>query len=457
MNTTNFVILLILLKFILNLNDNEIISLPFKKELPNLNNLSPIDIIQKKLINNLVMVEMRVGTDPQILKLKLQFDIFIFYIASENSSNEKRFNQKQSKTYQRIDKKIISIDKSNLNEGIFSSDYIHFNNNKYNFTFLLETKPDNDISGGVIGLNLEEEKEIKKYGVYNFFNELKRIGAINEYFFTINYNDNNSGNLIIGNIPKIFYNNQNNIENYKEIYSDFTENDLTWKIKFNEIYLGEKEKTDKIFVEDFSYCYLRLEKGIIQGSEKYRKELLRTFMKEQIYKNLCFEDNSEYYYSYYCKKEVDISKMKNIYFYYKQKDFTFELTYKELFYSNDNDEYNYFLVVFSNAIEDDEENQYNYWVFGEPIFKKYQLIFNKDSKTIRIYNDIINKNSEKESFWKKNKWYFILIILLVILLCVLAGVSFLYLKKKPKRKIKANELDDEFDYTSNQNRLTNDD
>ena len=178
-------------------------------------------------------------------------------------------------------------------------------------------------------------------------------------------------------------------------------------------------------------------------------------MKEQIDKNLCFEGNSEYYYSYYCKKEVDISKMKNIYFYNKQLDFTFELTYQDLFYYNDKDEYNYFLIIFSNDLEDSDENQYRFWILGEPFFKKYQFIFNKDSKTMGIYTSINNKDNGN-TWWSKYKWYFILIVLLVILLCGLSVLLFLFLRKPKKRKIKANELDDEFDYTSDKNKLTSD-
>ena len=445
-----FLVLLLLLKF--TFNQNGIITFSFKKESPSLNNVSPEDIIPKKLINNLIMVELKAGTAPQTLKLKLEFDTCVFYIASESSSNEIKFKEKKSTTYRIMDKNIISIDKSNLNKAILSSDYIYLNkdsNNKYNITFLLGTDTDKDNSGGLIGLNLDEEKVNK----YNFLNELKRLGLINDYHFTINYIDNNSGNLIIGNLPHIYDNNRYKKNNYKEIYAEFTKDDLTWKIYFNEIYLGDKKDSNEIKVEEYVYCYLRLEKNIIQGSEKYRQHLLNTFMKEQINNNLCFEVNSEYHYSYYCKKGADISKLKNIYFYNKKLDFTFELTYKDLFYYNNNDKHYYFLIIFSNDLEEDDE--YNkFWVLGEPIFKKYQFVFNKDSKTIGIYTNINNINGD--SWWAKYKWYFILIMLLIILLIGLGGVIFYFLKYTPRRrKIKANELDDDFDYTSNTNKLTN--
>ena len=77
---------------------------------------------------------------------------------------------------------------------------------------------------------------------------------------------------------------------------------------------------NKIEIHRFTYAYFKLENSFIEGTEIYRINLLNIFLKEQIDKNLCFEINNKFYYSYYCKKEVDISKMKNLYFYQQVKD-----------------------------------------------------------------------------------------------------------------------------------------
>ena len=174
-------------------------------------------------------------------------------------------------------------------------------------------------------------------------------------------------------------------------------------------------------------------------------------MDELINNNLCYEIKSDNYISYYCKQEANISKLKNIYFFNKELNFTFELTYNDLFYHNEYDGNNYFLVVFPI---DDEEYGYSsyYWTLGEPLFKKYQFVFNKNSKIIGLYvNTTItlddNKDETKpETWWSRNKWYIILIIILVIVLSVLGLMIYLYIKNKPKRKIKANELDDNYEY-----------
>ena len=446
------VFLFFLFKFVFN--QNGIITLPFKKEIPDLKDVSPKDIILKQ-ITNILMAEIKVGSESQKIMLRLEFESYIFYIAGKNSSSKIEFDQKKSKTYQKLGKKEIKINKSNLEEAILSSDYIYYdkNNKKYNTTFLLGTKTYHDNAGGLIGLNLEDEKEIKEYEKYNFINEIKRIGLIKDFYFTIKYNDKNSGNLIIGDLPHN-YNKNYKKENYKDIYSDFSKNDLTWKIKFDEIYIGADENLqNKTKVQDYAYGYFRIEKSIIQATENYRQILLESFMTEQINKNLCFQMESNFYYSYYCKKEADISKMKTIYFYNNKLEYTFELTYKDLFYYNEYDENQYLLIVF-NSEPDDEEIGYNdFWILGEPFFKKYQFFFDKSSKRIGFYQNIDNQNNNGQSWFSKNKWYIFLITLLVLLCLILGGVIFVFLRNRPKRKKKANELDDEFDYSSDKNRL----
>ena len=184
-------------------------------------------------------------------------------------------------------------------------------------------------------------------------------------------------------------------------------------------------------------------------------------MQEKIDKKLCFEVSKETdnnYISYYCTKEVDISQLKNIYFYNKELDFTFELTYKDLFYYNEIDGNYYFLIVF---VKEEDEWDYSsfYWTFGEPLIKKYQFVFNQNSKRIGLYTSIGDNNNKMNinngTWWSRNKWYLLLIILLFIFFISLTIVLILYFKNKPKRKIKANELDEDYEYSSSKDQSEN--
>ena len=94
------------------------------------------------------------------------------------------------------------------------------------------------------------------------------------------------------------------------------------------------------------------------------------------------------------------------------------------------------------------------WILGKPFFKKYQLVFNSDSNLIRHYVENIFENKEKNN--KGNSFKIILIIFLVII-AFLVGIIFgRALCSKFNRKIRANELEDNFTYIAKDNNKNND-
>ena len=72
------------------------------------------------------------------------------------------------------------------------------------------------------------------------------------------------------------------------------------------------------------------------------------------------------------------------------------------------------------------------------------LVFDYDQKIIGLY-----KNKEESGLNIKEKKYYIYILILVMLLIILLLIFIFikYLIKKPERKIRKNELDDDFDYS----------
>ena len=84
---------------------------------------------------------------------------------------------------------------------------------------------------------------------------------------------------------------------------------------------------------------------------------------------------------------------------------------------------------------------------GKPFTLKYQFVFNSDNKQIGFYNPNYNKHEKSKDMISK-KYIFILVI---IVLCVIFTVLGIILGKKIygiKRKKKANELIDDFEYNS---------
>ena len=95
----------------------------------------------------------------------------------------------------------------------------------------------------------------------------------------------------------------------------------------------------------------------------------------------------------------------------------------------------YFLIVFRWF-------KSNKWNFGYPFFKKYQIFFDGDRKIFGLYlNDMNNNNINKFSPW-------ILVFIFAFLFFLTLIILFIAIKKinNNKRKIRANELEDNFVY-----------
>ena len=453
MKVPNIFLFLIYLSYIQIILSNNLITIPFRKEVPNLSGATPSEIFQK-IKDNIVLAEFNLGSPSQKLGIQLLLAEYGFYIGGHASHCAQKFEEKSSNTYKKLaESKIFRI--STLNEGVYSSDFFYFNNNfddKKELNFLLGINTDKNKGAGIFGLNFQDS-DTKMYADYNFINILKKNNIITEYYFSIEYKDNNSGNLIIGDMVHL-HDDEYNKKYYKEMYiTEFT-GVLTWNVNMDSIYTAPKDNLEKkTIVGEKIYAYFKIEYGMVLGTDRYKQYLLSDFLSEKIDKKLCFEERSLFYISYYCKEEVDLTQFKSLFFYIEELDYTFELDYKDLFYKND-DGNNYFLVYFNTNSEREDYFEF-FWTFGEPFFKKYNIIFNQDAKRFGFYTAINDEINEEKTFWQKNKWYIILIIILVLVFSGLGIMIFLYLKVLPKRKIKANELDDGFEYTSDDNKLIN--
>ena len=134
----------------------------------------------------------------------------------------------------------------------------------------------------------------------------------------------------------------------------------------------------------------------------------------------------------------------------------FSLTKFDLFAFNTNansDTNLYFLIV--NGIDKEKR-----WILGIPFLKKYVFSFDYDKKRIGHYanygKDIDNNNddNENEVNFFSSLTFKILIIIISTGIVFILGMAFNnYLKKS--RKKRANELDDDYEYDSHDDKIIN--
>ena len=171
-------------------------------------------------------------------------------------------------------------------------------------------------------------------------------------------------------------------------------------------------------------------------------EISEKCFKNSIQQDTYYTDLKFYFCDINIKNELyDI--LPFIKFISKDLNYTFEITKEDLFQIEGN--YIYLNILFDYGK--------SYWVLGKPFSLKYQFVFDQDSKKIGLYKNVhkkiyINNNDKKYHLDKISKIF----IIIVFSLCLIF-LGF-YLGKKIyqiKRKLRANEMDDNYDYINESN------
>ena len=299
------------------------------------------------------------------------------------------------------------------------------------------------------GYNVEENT--------NIINQLKAKEFIQSYAFSIKFDKNKdlNGNIIIGGFPH-----ELDPNHYKEKYLIYDNVNIQhsyyyWNYIFKDISYGEKK------LEWAKNAELNFEFPFILSTWNYLKYLNEQFFKNEKYAKYCHEEKIDDYYYKYCSKEV-IENFQTLYFYFsnqylKENQTNYiEFTYKDLFIKSsfDNDIYLFQMIFVDNSYK---------WILGKPLFTKYTTVFDQDKRIFGLYTESgeynTDNNSEEENKSEGLKdWFYLILILSCSLIAFGVILIVIFCKKYPfgKRKIKANELDDDYEYNSDKDKNQND-
>ena len=456
------------------------------------------------LFQNELYVNLSIGTPRQDIKAMLKMDKYGFLIY------EDAFNPNLSTTYEKI-KENLKISwvwnfipfslKDHFYISSFNSyknfeNYISQNNNKellYNITKTNKTKfmsihlknTKNNFNKmfhnyGIIGLKLNGNPN---FNPPEFVVSLKKSQEIKSYSFSLKFN-NETKNGFFNNVNKGYFiigeeltDDESEID--KICYTNGLKygGEINWETNFDNIYTKNnnfnmnKNKNDfKHFISKRKQGNFFVNKPYILGTKEYNEFINETFFYELIEQKICYVNykiNNNDYFSYICDStsKIFINNLNNnfpdLIFEHKELGENFTLTKYDLFSYNifNNSDLNlYFLVMFANP----KGHSYIFsWLLGVPFFKKYRLSFNYDTKKIGYYKDdgkiIMKQNRKINNFKLLNNNYF-KIFLILILICIIFILGMCYQKKiiKLPRKIKANELEDNYEYNSYINNKNND-
>ena len=345
---------------------------------------------------------------------------------------------------------------------------------------------DNDMQNKLhIRLGLGKPLTVAYGGPPHFIQSLLNINAIKDQSWTFKFLSQNDGLFILGEEPHI-YEDISKDKRYqrKNYFSTTSLSSIEYfnPISFNakSIYVNEKDDKEVIINQDKG-CYLNYNNGFIVATRQYWEYIKKNFFavfftndvcKEELIQFNTPEDVFQSYYVISCDKVKIIEQYKQEFqafpkltFFIFDFNYNFEITGEDVF--TDVNNVLYFMIIYQKDIFNHEELVY--WDLGLPFLLKYQFVHNYEKETIGFYipekeeeekkddekeekpektsEEIIVKPEEPET--KNNYIYIYTFLGSVVGICLLIGAFCLGKSLYQGRKKKANELDENFDYESN--------
>ena len=475
---------------------DNIIIFPFKNTRTFENNVNENNFFFNFIPQNYI-TEISIGTPSQEMNIQLTLRDYRFYIANNICYNNSisYYNYSQSSSFNHISPATSPFD--DLADASFVSDKVSFYNDinlnknisieKFKFYFYqtYRFKENTKIFCGVIGLSINRENYDldyfdDDYYLPTIFQTLKNDDYITKYSWTYEYFDktnyknniiknksvidNYDGLLIIGKYPHEYNPDLYSGHYLNNIYSDKDSYKFLWNFAFTKIYYDiYNNKEESIINLNQTQVELLFDINYIISTKEYYDSINENYFNFYINKNICNINNMKFEFNEYeiisCFKENftinDKKKFPSIYFRHVEFNYTFFLNYDELFEENDNQIY--FLIYFLKSNN-------NLWKFGKLFLKKFQFSFNQDSSTIHFYSDYDKILSKRKNEYKDNsngsnkKYIKILIVCICIFIfSVVLGIFIGKIIGFKKEKKKADELEENFEYfTQNENINNND-
>ena len=384
-------------------------------------------LIFKSLFSNNLISQIEIGYPKQKINIYLSSKDYEFYI-EENLTNESYYNYNNS-TFSKKKSNEMEFFDSPYYSGFYMQDIFTFKNTNNseiainNFSFILS----NNLIGkgySTIGLNYYNPSD--DYNI-NFLKQLKEKKVISNYTWNLKYLDNNNGIITFGSFPHM-YNNLFLKENLRFTSTSVNENNLEWNIFFDKIIFNNNK--EQIIFKGSTICELNLERDLIKAPFEYKF----IFIKYIFNQSKCEEVNVSTNIFYICDKKTKIYKLPSIQFKSRDLNFTFEMTYKDLFKEING---KLFFLIYFNKLD---KNQFKFWILGKPFIKKYQFIFEQEKRLVGFYQIIENPIS----YFKLQVTLICILSSIIIILWILV---FRFFKYKIRKK-RINEIDDIYDYSS---------
>ena len=439
------------------------IVLPFKIHHPN--NYENITKLFNELLDNKLIITLSFGSQQKNIDFYASMNEYIYYLEECSKNNidnyyitSSEYDFKESKTFNNKSKifaisqlktcflgedKIYLYEDINLSSLKEMSLMFYYGSKEENFNM-------NDKSNklfGLIGFK-QGNDPFRLYEYEDFISVLKKNKLINSYTWYIHYFEeknkinNFDGAIILDILNSKFFNDFPSLKK-EDDYNTINAKDLAlilaWTFNFDKIYYFYNETKYEI---DILVSGLAFETDFIHCPEVYFESIKKNFFNKLIDENICVLNGDRYYYIY-CEKNGFEKYKKNfpsLFFKSYELNKTYELNSDDLF--KDCGSYYFFMII-------RPKYGYKVWTLGKIFMKKNNFYFDNNKKLIGYFDKVdeleINnqKNKNDKNFFDKIKYYIFIIIGIII------GIFIGKKIREKARKLRANELEDNYEYLEN--------
>lgn len=355
--------------------------------------------------------------------------------------SDQYYNSKGSKTYQPLEEAFskeqydFSYSGNSALETFKIGDKI-----LQNFKFILVNNLQNNNFQGVLSLGHEYDSKHNSL-VY----EMSKVSNTYYNMFMFKFNEDNGGELLIGDTTEEEKEKLHLINRCRYLIGGTPEEQIKWRCQLTHVFIGGIEDMESFYeqlVEQTGYYIIETKfnklKNIYEPVifetifdriyvPKYIMEYLRdNYLKDiENNKNLCNYNDNGNSIIVKCTKE-EISKLKRLNFVLGEKT-DLALPSNELF-NCDNSNNCEFLIQYND--------KYQGFIFGLPIFKLYNIIFDYNSRDLMFYS-LYNKYLVSFNKDFGTSILKIVLYILIVVLCLLtSGIILIYFFRRINRKRK---------------------
>ena len=448
----------LLIIFILFQSSKTYVVLPFKIYTPK--NYENITKLFNELLDNKLIVTLQMGNPKKNMDFYASMNEYLYYLEEGSCNNNypqlSSYLYTESETFNETKNKAfcgVKLDKCFLgSDSLYLYEDINLKNQKeINVPFYYGNRDDNTNNNrkicGKLGFQIGNSP-FRFYEYENFITILKQKKVTNSYSWYIHYFEDKKndfdGAIIFDIFNPTFFGDfpfLQKLDDYNTISAKDIDSVLSWTFEFDKVYYNSNNTQIDIKVVNSGLAF---ETDFISSPQIYYDSIQKYFFEQLFLNKICFLIEERYHYIY-CEKQ-SFEKYKkdfpSLHFTSFALNKTYVLNSDELF--RDCGNYYFFMII-------KPKYSYKVWTLGKIFMKKNNFFFDSNKKLIGYFNKVegMEERNPFIDFLNKIKWYIFIVIGIVL------GIFIGKKIREKTRKLRANELEDNYEYLENQTKDNN--